>query len=249
MLGLYTASPIYPTRIDIQRSLVVDTAIFVVASAILNILVGSPIILVMSSTLSCDLIAPFTSILNTTSSVHDSAQQANFCSPKTDIIALIVYAAVLWLASVVAGQRTVWVISRYPKLFAAIYGPYYQLVDSNNPYVVADVLTKISYEGRMLIYEGELIELSLKGSREINFVCLQGARRLYLSLPKNASTTTPRHQVKFIDKDMQTISRITIPGSEILNIVTRTTDQVMALNTKRSMFQKLIDFLSPLKDV
>ena len=72
MLGLYIAPPVYPTRIDIQRSLLIDTAIFVVASAILNILVGAPVILLMNYVSKCDILSPITSGIESSLVLHQT---------------------------------------------------------------------------------------------------------------------------------------------------------------------------------
>ena len=148
---------------------------------------------------------------------------AKRCSIHTDLWIATSYSFVLSLAALRLGIAATQMVAARPQIFTAIYGPYFDIVLKNRQaYVIADVMTKTAHEGRNLVYEGYLVELSLNGSRGINFVCLEGASRFYLALGREASRTTVRHRFQRIDRNTDRISRITIPGQEIANLVTRT---------------------------
>lgn len=220
--GTYFAPLTYPTRIDLQRGVVVDTAIFVVVSAMLHGIIGVPFLFLVNHWSSCNVVRS----LAADASLTMARAGAGRCSVPWDFAALAIYSALLCVVAIALGRLVAWLLARSPRFFYAVYGPYYEVV-SSKAYVIADVMTKTIHDGRALVYEGELIELSLNGSRGINFVCLQGASRFYVSLSRDAARTSARNQFQSIDKNSRPISRITIPGSEIVNLVTRTRPDVV----------------------
>ena len=88
--------------------------------------------------------------------------------------------------------------------------------------IIADVLTDIEHEGRFLMYEGKLEEISLGASRDINYVCLISPQRFLLTLEDAKNATSERSTFVAIDRDGRGTSRIVISGSQIKNFLTRT---------------------------
>lgn len=218
LAGTYFAPQRYPTRIDPQRGVIIDTALFVVVSAMLHSTVGMAFLYAIDLSASCAVIRSLASAIGGTEAALSGAR----CSIHTVLGVVVIYSIVLSLAAFATGRFSAALVGRRPELYTAIYGPYYDIVRAEQPFVVANVLTKISEDGRILAYEGKLVELALTGSKTINYVCLESAVRFYVMLNKDGAHTTPRENFQPIDKAEHGASRITVPGSEIANLVTRT---------------------------
>ena len=203
-----------------QRGVIVDTAIFVVMSALLHSTIGLAILEAANVVEGCSVFRSLAADANITM----PATQVGRCSPHTDLLTAVGYSLFLSWVAFRSGVLLARFVVRNPHLFNAIYGPYFDVTQSPaGAYVIADVMTKTAYDGRVLVYEGYLVELSLTGSRTVNFVCLEGASRFYLTLGRDGARTTSRHQFRRLDANHpDRISRMTIPGSEIANLVTRT---------------------------
>lgn len=198
-----------------QRGALVDTALYVVISAGLNGSVGVVILLLLGQLNKCSIIkSAFFEIYG----LHSIGT----CSISTDICYFLVYCFALCVVAFFLGRKVSKVIMRSRVIFQAVYGPYFEIFENAPAFVVADVMTTTQHEGRILLYEGQLVELSLNGSRKINFVCLEGAARFYLDMKEGVSETTDRDKFQKIDKNSRIQSRITIQGEEITNILTRT---------------------------
>jgi len=246
LAGTYFAPQRYPTRIDPQRGVIIDTALFVVVSALLHSTVGMVLLYLINWGSSCAIIRSLASAAGASDMALDAAK----CSVHTVIGVMVAYSIILSAAALAAGRFSATVVGRRPELYAAIYGPYYDIVRAEQPFVIANVLTKTSEDGRILAYEGKLIELALTGSKTINYVCLESAARFYMTLEEDGARTTPRAEFQPIDKPEHVASRITLPGSEIANLVTRTyainvTDVPASTNgpplrTRRSFFDRLL---------
>lgn len=238
LAGTYFAPQRYPTRIDLQRGVVIDTALFVVMSALLHSTVGLVLLYLIDAVSSCAVIRSFASAAG----AADTALGTARCSVHTVVIVVVVYSALLSVAALAAGWFCASAVGRIPALYTAIYGPYYDIVRAEQPFVIANVLTKTSEDGHILAYEGKLIELALTGSKTINYVCLESASRFYMTMDEDGARTTPRAAFQPIDKPEHVASRITVPGSEIVNLVTRTyaidlTDVPDASDASRSRAQ------------
>lgn len=232
IVGTYAAPLVYPVRIDLQRGVVVDTAIFVVISAALHSTLGLAFLEITNALSTCSVIRS----LAADASIVLPPSPLGRCEAQTDLLVAISYSVFLSVAAFRIGVAAAKYVARHPELFTAVYGPYFDLVQpGSGAYVIADVMTKTSHEGRVLVYEGYLVELSLNGSRGINFVCLEGASRFYLTLGRDAARTTVRNKFSRIDLNSERVSRISIPGSEISNLVTRTHTGVdVAPSTERA---------------
>lgn len=203
---------------DLQRGIVVDTAVFVVTSAGLHASLGLLLLEVINALSSCAIIRSLAADIHLVA----PATAIGRCSVHTDLLVAVSYSASLSLAALALGWKGVGLVTSSPGLFAALYGPYFEVLPSGpGAYIVADVMTKTSHDGRVLVYEGYLVELSITGTRSINFVCLESASSFYLNIAREVPRTTPRHQFRRIDGNSERISRITIPGTEIANLVTR----------------------------
>ncbi len=224
IVGTYAAPLVYPVRIDLQRGVIVDTAIFVVTSAMLHSTLGVALLYGMNALSSCSVIQS----LALDAGLLAARDVDGRCSIHTDLAVAIIYSILLSLAALRLGAAAAHVVASRPELFTAIYGPYFDVrTRDRQAYVIADVMTRTTFEGRSLMYEGYLVELSLNGSRGINFICLEGASRFYLSLGLEVTRTSTRDQFQRIDSDTDRISRITIPGPEIVNLVTRTYGSIL----------------------
>ncbi len=231
IVGMYFAPITYPVRVDIQRGVIVDTAIFVVISAALHSTLGLAFLEAANWLSQCDVVGSLAS----DAGIIAMPGAAKRCTIQTDLLMLIGYSIFLSLAGYSLGVMTVRYAARSPQIFTAIYGPYFDLVQKGAaPYVIADVMTKTVHEGRVVAYEGYLVELSLTGSRAINFVCLEGAMRFYMTLERSAARITPRRDFLHIDANTELTSRITIPGAEIANLVTRAYTGVRASAAPRA---------------
>lgn len=218
LAGTYFAPQRRPTRIELQRGVIVDTALFVVMSALLHSTIGLAVLYIVDALASCAVVRSLAFAAGAT----DAALGLAKCSVHTDVVVLVLYSVVLSVAAFVAGRLAADVIARRPEIYSAIYGPYYDIVRAEQSFVIANVLTKTSEDGNILAYEGRLVELALTGSKAISYVCLESASRFYLTLNKSGTQTTPRAKFRPSDKPEHLPSRITLPGTEIVNLVTRT---------------------------
>lgn len=238
-LGTYLAKPLYPVRVDIQRSLIFDTALYVVVSALLHATVGLSILWLSSYYPDC---AISESLAREAHLIRQFPK--HFCGIRADLTFIVFYSGTLWGAAFFLGLKFALFSMTRASTFQAIYGPYLEISGDPRPtYVIADVMTKTEHDGKILAYEGQLIELSLNGSRNINFVCLEGASRFYMTLSPQVSRTTPRHMFEQIDRNSRFRSRITIPGSEITNFLTRTYVDVPFPNPQINSSRSWLSFL------
>lgn len=218
LAGFHLTEPQYPTRQDIQRGVIVETALFVVMSSILHSTIGMSLLLGAGYFYSCDI---FSSLFEfVTTQVHLSANDR--CSIKTDLASIVAYSATLSVSAYILGKMTSRWLARTPDKFAAIYGSHYETFKGRQAYVIANVMTNVTHDGKVLMYEGQLVELSVSSAKMINYVCIEGASRFYMSVKSSASSTTPRHQFQSIDKNSGRKSRLIIQGDKIVNLVTRT---------------------------
>jgi hypothetical protein len=87
-----------------------------------------------------------------------------------------------------------------PQKIGAMYGSYYETFKGAQTFIIANVLTDIQHDGVFLMHEGEIIELSLSADGPIKYVCLEGPKRLSLSVTRSQCKTTSRHDFIDIDK-------------------------------------------------
>lgn len=221
MFGTYVKPP-YPVRAEIQRGVLIDTAVFVIATVLINLL-ASPFLYAALRAFPGHCSVLVTMSLYIRSLAPDTHGAA--CPLGAQLGTAAIYTLFIWGGSFVLGRLAAKLSIRNKDVFYALYGPYCQLA-RGNPVVIANVLTKTAHEDRVLAYEGLLVELSLAANRQINFVCLEGAQRFYLRFGDTQSETTPRDDFQPIDRPIdgnpRPISRLTIAGAEIANLVTRT---------------------------
>ncbi|NKE48432.1 hypothetical protein HB662_26905 [Roseomonas frigidaquae] len=218
LVGFHLAEPQYPSRHDGSRGTLIDTAMFAVTSTVLHCTVGVAVLALFDWRSSCSLIDSFAEI----ATLPGAAGPPLRCRPGTLILFSILYTLTMSIVAFVLGKRCAKWLQNSPGYFAAIYGRHYETFADAQAYVIANVMTDIEHGGQVLMYEGQLVELSLSESRAINYVVLAGASRFYMKIENGGSTTTPRDQFRSIDANSKRQSRLTIPGDKIMNLITRT---------------------------
>ena len=215
LVGTTFFRPSTPTRIAIQRGLVLDTAVFVLISAMLHGSVGVPLLFAADHVATCDVIGSFATAAGAATLAGPS------CSLRSELLMVVGYGVAVGLAALVLGRFLAWLVVQRPQLFTALYGPFYELRGRRQGFVIANVLTRTAHDGHMIVYEGQLVEIAITGSKAIVHVCLEGVSRFALTIGADGARTTPRPDFTTIDRTGHIHSRLTIPGPEIVNIVTR----------------------------
>ena len=206
----------WPVRRPLQTGLIVDAGLFALASLFLH-LPAVLVILSVDQALSCSVAAPIAARLGVyvPSGVPD-------CGPVSEVLAAFLYLLGIVVAAVVTGQLLAAAVARIRFLFRAIFGHVVDISPTSG-LVVANVVTTMSHEGRFIAYEGELVELALGGGGTVASVCLIGAKRFLLSIDGARPSTTTTTREQFVPIDSGSVpSFLTIPGSQIANVMTRT---------------------------
>jgi hypothetical protein len=218
LVGFHLAEPQYPSRHDGSRGTLIDTAMFAVTSTVLHCSVGVAVFALCDWTATCSLIDTFAEI----AALPGAASPPLRCRPGTLILFSIVYTIAMSIAAFMLGKRSAKWLQNQPSYFAAIYGRHYETFAGAQAYVIANVMTSIEHSGQVIMYEGQLVELSLNEARAINYVVLAGASRFYMKISETGTATTPRDQFRSIDANSKRQSRLTIPGDQVVNLITRT---------------------------
>jgi len=216
LVGFNLAPARYPSRQDGQPGTLTDAALFAVTSAGLHITAGVFLFIIVDPFVSCSLFDTFAALVGL------PPASGSRCSTRTIAAVSIAYSLLLSGAAFYAGRAAGAWVARTPRIFQAIHGQHYEVFGDGEAHVIADVMTNIVQDGRFLMYEGRLVELSLNGTRGINYVVLAGAHRFYMTVGAKGSSTTPRHMFRAIDANWERSSRLTIPGDRVVNLVTRT---------------------------
>lgn len=218
LFGFHTAPPQWPVRRPLQTTLLVDTAVFVVISLTLHICAGLLLLGVVDWRSSCQVVGSVAAAIGATNLPASLLR----CGLDTDIFVLVLYFAVVGAAAFWLGRVTAKQIALSPRLFRAMYGPHFETFERSGAYIVANVQTDIEHDGSVLMYEGELIELSLRATGEVAFITLASPKRFYLSFGETQTATTPRDDFVAIDRAEAKKSWLTIPGDHVANVLTRT---------------------------
>jgi hypothetical protein len=217
LVGFNTAPAQYPSKQDGQRGNLTDAALFAVTSAGLHMTAGVVLLLAIDQFTRC-------SIIETVGELSGLQQPpgTSRCSTRTILIVGVLYSLALSSAAFFAGRTVGRLAASRPWVIEALHGRHYEVFANKQGLVIANVMTNVVHEARVLMYEGQLVELSVNGSRGINYVVLAGASRFYMTVTAKGSSTTPRHLFKPIDANAERESRLTIPGDKVVNLVTRT---------------------------
>lgn len=204
---------------EFQRGVLMDSALFVLASSLLHAVVGGTFLAFLEATTACKVLQSLAGLASTPNPLPMSER----CSIELGFGAGLVYLLLVSIAALLLGWVAAKIVSRTPKLYKALYGPFHDPSQVGSATIVtASVLTDIEKDGKLLMYEGVLDEISLSASRSINYVCLLSPQRLYLTLDDSGAKTSQRESFVKIDGARSTMSRLVIPGDNIKNLLTRT---------------------------
>jgi hypothetical protein len=222
VLGFHANSS--TTKLETQRGVLMDTALFVLAAALLHGLVGVAIIYAFHLAAfwngGCDVVR---SVGHLFRPGGFAIARSELCSVHTGIALGMVEFLLVVGAAWLLGRKFYRVTMRRAGFAEALYGAYYELNGSDDdPIVIANVMTDIECDGQILMYEGKLLQLALSSNRAVKYVCLQSPRRFLMSISKDGARTTEREKFIEIDQNGHRPSRITINGENIKNILTRT---------------------------
>ncbi len=209
-------------KLDSQRSILVDTAIFVVISSFLHVCVGYPSLLFVDGASQCDLVRSLWFIFAKSLGNLTSPTPKAACDPHTILLFGAFYYLFLCFWALILGRFAAKIIAHYPDLFISFYGSYFQVSqESRKNIVMATIMTNIEVDGLIVMYEGKLHEISLSSNRAINYVCLMGVERFFISV-KGGDLDANSSKRSKIDPDEDHPFRLLIPGDKINNIGTRT---------------------------
>lgn len=209
-------------KLDLQRGVLLDTALFVLAAAVLHLTVGLIVLYAADYWASCNVVRSTAALASAREIVLAADEK---CSVHLGILLFTLHIALVGFAAVLAGRLTASYVSSRPSLFGALYGPYYDPPvkgSDERVIVIANVMTDVEHEGKILMYEGKLEEIALSGSKTINYVCLRGAQRFFMDLSGAEPKTSTRNQFRPVDRDPLPPSRLLIHGENIKNVLTRT---------------------------
>jgi lysylphosphatidylglycerol synthetase-like protein (DUF2156 family) len=208
------------TKLNMQRGLLMDTALFVLAATVLHITVGLVIMYTAEAVTYCRVVYSLAELVSTRVVF---AARHKVCSLDADLAIVLCHLLVISFAAWIVGKwASRWVAGR-KGVFMALNGPYYDWTPPGEaPIIIADVLTDIEHDGKYLMYEGKLEEIGLSASKTIEYVCLVSPQRFLLELNSTASKTTERAKFVAIDREGRGTSRIVIKGDQIKNFLTRT---------------------------
>lgn len=216
LFGYHSAPLRWPCRRPIQTGLLFDAALFAFTSLVIH-LASALLALWADSLLSCSTVIPIERALSLA-----VAAPADPCGVGFLLLAVLAYTLTAAALSFALGRFVAWQIAARPRLFRVVYGSLFEVSSSGVAFILANVLTDIAHDGGYLIYEGELVEVSLGTGNTVNYVCLASAKRFLLRFEDGATRTTPRDSFIKIDREGALPSRLTIPGEHALNILTRT---------------------------
>ncbi len=218
-LGFHSAGR--TTRLELQRGPTLDIALFVIAASVLHILVGLPWLFVADAAASC---AVTDSALSALAPPAARQAMADRCTGRTMLLLAAGYFLTVVACAWLAGRRAAAAVASAPRLFGGLYGPYHDppTIPGAEPVIIANIMTDVQHEGRVLMYEGKLTEISLNANKTINYVCLTSVQRFYLTLDKGSTRTSRRDRFRPVDRTELPASRLLVPGNQIKNILTRT---------------------------
>ena len=244
------------TKLDLQRGLLIDTALFVLAAAVLHLVVGMILLYSADAVSECAVVRS-AAALSSARTIPMTGDER--CSVHTGVVLFILHTALVATIAIWAGAKAAAYVAGRPSFFAALYGPYYdpprELGRGENIFVIANVMTDIEHDGKILMYEGKLEEISLSSTKTINYVCLRGAQRFFLSMKEDTAKTSDRADFRPVDRNPLPPSRLLIPGEHIKNVLTRTypisgmpdapaQEEVPATN-RRSLLQAVMNLCRP----
>lgn len=207
-------------RPEFQRGVIMDTALFVLAAALLHTVAGGVYIGVLEATFSCRVLG---SIAQLVSERLVALSPNDRCSLNFGAVAGLVYILALTVVAAGAGLGVMWLVSGSTRLYRAFYGPFHEPKRRGEAdIVIADVITDLECDGTYLMYEGQLDEISISGDRKVNYICLIAPKRFYMTVSKEGTATTDRAEFVRIDRNGSGPSRLVIPGDSIKNFLTRT---------------------------
>lgn len=211
------------TKLDLQRGPVLDTAFFVIAASVMHLFAGLALLYGADALASCSVVRSLAALAGASPTTLSADRR---CGTHTGVLLAASYFVLVNAAAWVAGRSAAGFVASHPRLFGALYGPYYDPPRFGGadqaPIIIANVMTDVEHEGRVLMYEGRLDELSLSPSKTANYVCLTNAQRFYMHLGRAEATTSQRRNFKSVDRKGVPASRLMIPGDKIKNVLTRT---------------------------
>jgi hypothetical protein len=222
ILGFHANST--TTRLETQRGVLMDTALFVLAAAVLHGIVGLGVVYLFHGiaawTGGCDIVRSAGHLFR-----PDMFRLApeQLCSIHTGLVLGLLEFLIVGVAALAAGKLSYRVLMNRTGFAEALYGAYYELRSGHgDPIVIANVMTDIECDGHILMYEGKLLELALSSNRAVKYVCLLEPQRFLMSIGPAGTATTERARFVKIDRAGYQPSRITINGENIKNLLTRT---------------------------
>ncbi|MFZ6762130.1 hypothetical protein [Pseudoroseomonas sp. WGS1072] len=222
-----------------------DTALFVLAAAILHGVVGLVVLYVAEWFAECRVVATAAALASGTFETFPKNQA---CSVHFGLgLGVVEFMGVSALALYVGSRLAK--ITTNARIAKAVFGPYYEQRNGDS-IVIANIMTKITHSGCVVMYEGKVDEISIGASRKINYVCIIKPQRFLLKINEKTGLSSTTHRSRFvsIDRDGYPTSRMTISGEDIANLLTRThpviledDEQAGDRSSRRELFQGIIN--------